>query len=64
MIGQLLCAREDVFQLKFSRAAQTDRVVVAERLRRQRALAGAPDEELDRRLPIIRVIVPLTYWPL
>ena len=53
MIGQLLCAREDVFQLKFGRAAQTDRVVVAERLRRQRALTGAPHEKLDRRLPVM-----------
>ena len=53
IIGLLLGAGEDVFQLNSSHAAQTDRAVAAERLRRQRALTGALNEKLDRRLPVM-----------
>ena len=43
MIGRLLSARVDVFHPNFSHFVQADHVVVAEHLRRQRALATAPD---------------------
>ena len=43
MIGRLLSAGVDLFQLNFSHVTQPDHVVVAEHIRRQRAFAGTPN---------------------
>ena len=43
MIGRLLSAGVDPFQLNFGHVAQTDHVMVAQHIRRQRAFAGKPD---------------------
>ena len=42
MIGRLLSAGVDLFQLNFSHVTQAYHVVVAEHIRRQSAFAGTP----------------------
>ena len=57
MIGRLLSAGVDPFQLNFGHAAQTDHAMVAQYIRRQRAFAGKPDRELGRLIFVIYIMV-------
>ena len=64
MIGRLLSAGVGPFQLNFGQVVQTDHVMVAQHIRRQRAFTGKPYGELGRSILVIYINVLFAYWSL